>query len=141
MNTLSSLPSVLVIDDVDATRSVLCDMLRELGFASSVEARNGREALEKLRGSQVELILCDNVMDEMDGVSFLRALRSDARHKETPVIFVSAVGEVPRVEEAIVLGANDYLVKPVSFRKLRRTIDVALGRTRPASGERYEITP
>jgi DNA-binding response OmpR family regulator len=51
------------------------------------------------------------------------------------------VGDVPRVEEAIVLGATDYLVKPVSFRKLRRTIDVALGRTRPGSAERYEITP
>jgi len=141
MKTLSPSPSVLVIDDVDATRSVLCDMLRELGFASSVEARNGREALEKLRGSQVELILCDNVMDEMDGVAFLRALRSDAHHKQTPVIFVSAVGEVPRVEEAIALGATDYLVKPVSFRKLRRTIDVALGRTRPGVGERFEIEP
>jgi CheY-like chemotaxis protein len=141
MKTLSPLSSVLVIDDVDATRSVLCDMLRELGFSSSVEAKNGREALEKLRGSQVELILCDNVMDEMDGVEFLRALRSDARHNAIPVIFVSAVGDVPRVEEAIVLGATDYLVKPVSFRKLRRTIDVALGRTRPGSAERYEITP
>jgi DNA-binding response OmpR family regulator len=79
-------------------------------------------------------------MDEMSGVEFLRELRTTPQHTETPVIFVSALGAVPQVEEAITLGATDYLVKPVSFRKLRRTVESAL---RTGTGTlppvRYEI--
>ena len=116
-------PIVLVIDDVDSTRAVLCDMLKELGFPLSVEASNGREALSKLRETPVQLILCDQIMDEMPGIEFLRNLRQDSNLAHIPVIFVSAVGTVSTVEEAINLGAADYIVKPVSFRKLRRKIE------------------
>ncbi len=119
---------VLVIDDADATRVVLCDMLKELGFTACVEARDGREALSKLGNAGVQLILCDNIMEGMTGLEFLRELRATPQHATTPVIFVSAVGAVSTVEEAISQGASDYLVKPVSFRKLRRKVEEVLRR-------------
>jgi two-component system chemotaxis response regulator CheY len=117
---------VLIIDDIDSARAVLRDMLSELGFTNFLEARDGREALRILKDSMVQLIFCDNVMEGMSGLEFITALRGLADFTTVPVIFVSAVGEVSTVEEAIENGAADYLVKPISFRKLRRKVEDAL---------------
>jgi two-component system chemotaxis response regulator CheY len=114
---------VLVIDDVTSARAILCDMLREIGFTNLIEAKDGREALQILAEREVQMIFCDNVMEGMSGIDFLTHLRNHRSCSEVPVIFVSAVGDVSIVEEAIDLGAIDYIVKPVSFRKLRRKID------------------
>ncbi len=114
---------VLVIDDVQSARAILCDMLRELGFTKLIEAADGLEALRILAEQEVQMIFCDNVMEGMSGIDFLIHLRDRRCRSEVPVIFVSAIGDVSTVEEAIDLGAVDYLVKPVSFRKLRRKID------------------
>lgn len=114
---------ILVIDDVQSARAILCDMLRELGFTDFIEAKDGREGLEVLAKQEVQMIFCDNLMDGMSGIDFLTHLRHHRTCSEIPVIFVSAVGDVSTVEEAIDLGAVDYVVKPVSFRKLRRKID------------------
>lgn len=122
---------ILVVDDVDTARAVLCDMLREIGFARFLEARDGREALALLAQHPAQLIFCDNVMDGMSGIDFIATLLAQgaaASAPPPPVIFVSAVGEVSAVEEAIRLGAADYLVKPVSIRKLRRKVEEVLAR-------------
>ena len=117
-----SLP-ILVIDDVQSARAILCDMLRELGFTNFIEAKNGQEGLHVLARQEVQMIFCDNVMEGMSGLDFLTYLRNHRSCSDIPVIFVSAVGDVSTVEEAIDLGAVDYIVKPISFRKLRRKID------------------
>lgn len=126
LHGISGLP-VLVIDDIKSARAVLCDMLQELGFSQCVEASNGTEALEILRTTQVQLILCDFVMEGMNGVEFLSHMRRQLPDEPPPVVFVSAVGDVSCVDEAIIRGAVGYLVKPVSFRKFKRKIEQTLG--------------
>jgi len=121
---------ILIVDDVYSARTVLKDMLHELGFSSVVEARSGREALDILSCQNVRMILCDHVMEEMTGLEFLQKLKQLGANAQAPVIFVSAIGEVSTVEEAIELGAADYLVKPISFRKLRRKIEDVLHSSR-----------
>jgi CheY-like chemotaxis protein len=118
--------SVLVVDDVPSTRALLIDMLRDLGFTRCVEATDGTQALEVLKTQRVDLILCDYLMEGMSGIEFITSLQ---RCDETapPVLLVSALGDVSSVETAIKVGACDYLVKPVSFRKLRRKVESALG--------------
>lgn len=133
-----SLP-VLVIDDVQSARAVLCDMLRELGFARFIEAKDGQEGLEILKKQQVQMIFCDNLMEGMSGIDFLTCLRTHRSCSDVPVIFVSAVGDVSTVEEAIDLGAVDYVVKPISFRKLRRKLE-QIKVTSSGGGHTYEIT-
>lgn len=130
---------ILIIDDVDSARAVLADMLRELGFSSFLEARNGREALDILSRHSVRMIFCDHIMEEMTGLEFLHSLKHLDADVKVPVIFVSAVGEVSTVEDAIELGAADYLVKPISFRKLRRKVEEALHSRGPAVPSTYEI--
>ncbi len=117
---------ILIIDDVESARAVLRDMLTELGFTSFLEARDGKEALEILHTKPVQLIFCDNLMDGMSGLEFIASLRQGQDFRQVPVIFVSAVGEVSTVEDAMENGAADYLVKPISFRKLRRKVEDAL---------------
>lgn len=102
------------------------DMLRELGFENTLEARDGAEALAKLKETEVQLILCDFLMEGMNGVEFLEALKKSCSGVLPPVIFVSALGDVASVEVALGLGAADYLVKPVSFGKFRRKIENSL---------------
>lgn len=118
---------VLVIDDMRSARAVLNDMLRDLGFNKTVEAQDGAEALAKLKETEVQLILCDFLMEGMNGVEFLEELKRTCPGKLPPVIFVSALGDVASVEAAMELGATGYLVKPVSFGKFRRKVELSLG--------------
>lgn len=122
---VSQLP-VLIVDDVSAARMVLSDMLRELGFPQTIQASNGSEALEIVKTTPTQLILCDFLMEGMNGVEFLNHLHEYNPGINPPVIFVSALGDVSSVETAMGQGATDYLVKPVSFRKLKRKIEHAL---------------
>ena len=115
-------PCVMVIDDVPETRMLLRDMLDEMGFLSVIEASNGRDALEKLKSKPAHLILCDHVMEEMSGLDLLSQLRNHPYLVDIPFIVVSAVGDVPVIETALDLGADDYLMKPVSFQLLRRKV-------------------
>jgi CheY-like chemotaxis protein len=122
---ISSLP-ILVIDDVKSARALLGDMLQQLGFSQCLEASDGAEALEILKKTRVQLILCDFRMDGMNGMQLLSHLNKRHPEEHAPVIFVSAVGDVSSVDEAISRGATGYLVKPISFRKLKRRIEQTL---------------
>jgi len=117
---------VLVIDDLKSARAVLSDMLKDLGFPRILEASDGDEALKMLQKNPVQLILCDFLMEGMNGIEFLEHLKNLSANGHAPVIFVSALGDVSSVESAMKLGATDYLVKPVSFRKFKRKIESTL---------------
>lgn len=119
-------PSVLIVDDAPSARAVLKDMLSELGFLVIHEAANGREAATIIARERISLVLCDQVMPDMSGKELLVHIRQQLAKGELPVIFVSALSAVNEVEEVLDLQATDYLVKPVSIRKLRRKIENAL---------------
>ena len=72
-------------------------------------------------------------MDGMNGMDFLQALKERYGEEIPPVIFVSSMGDVQSVEAALELGASDYLVKPLNFRKLSRKIECVLGQHESAS--------
>jgi CheY-like chemotaxis protein len=129
---------VLVIDDIVSARMVLIDMLGELGISSYLEAANGQQALNLLKRHEVSLIFCDFIMDGMNGIEFLQALQDNNLSNKAPIIFVSAMGDVVSVEEALKLGAADYLVKPLNFRKLKRKIDNTLSQA--ARSAPHEMT-
>jgi len=104
-------PLVLVVDDDDAIREALCDLLEDAGFAT-VGARHGLEAL-KLLGASTEtptFILLDLMMPVMDGWAFCDSLRRNHRLREIPVIAISAaeISESIRPE-----GIDAFLAKPI----------------------------
>jgi two-component system, chemotaxis family, chemotaxis protein CheY len=114
---------VLVIDDSRAIRAVLRRMLVEMGFEVA-EAGNGREALAVLAGDRPDLCLVDWNMPEMDGLSFVQAVRADAAFAEMPLLMVTTESEMERVIEALTAGANEYLMKPFTKDALEAKLEL-----------------
>jgi len=103
--------TILVVDDDLANRDVLSRRLERLGHRV-VSADDGRQALDVLRTTPVDLVLLDLMMPEMNGYEVLEVRRLDGELRDIPVIMISADDEVDRVVECIALGAEDYLTKP-----------------------------
>jgi len=102
----------LVIDDSRATRAVIGRILKELSF-EILEAGNGREALEKLKqAGQPDVALVDWNMPEMNGLDFVRAIRSESVYSGLPLLMVTTETELEHVALALQAGANEYIMKP-----------------------------
>ncbi len=113
----------LIIDDSKATRSILARMLRGLEF-ETVEAANGREALEQLQSAgKFDVALVDWNMPEMNGFEFVRAVRAEHTYDGVLLIMVTTETEMENVVRALAAGANEYVMKPftpeVIMEKLR----------------------
>jgi two-component system chemotaxis response regulator CheY len=127
-------PQVMIVDDVSATRVILKDMLTEMGFKDIVEAKSGEDALTKLKRHRAQLIICDNMMDGMSGLDLLYQLRNYAYLVDIPFIVISSNGEVPVVDTALDLGADDYIMKPISFKLFKRKVADVLRRRAASVG-------
>jgi DNA-binding response OmpR family regulator len=116
---------ILVVDDEDAARVTLADILRLEGYAVS-EAANGVEALDHLRASCFDLMLLDIRMPVMDGIEVLQ--RASEISPETLVILLTAHGSMESAIEALRQGAYDYLTKPSSPQEILSSVAGGLSR-------------
>ncbi len=121
--------SVLVVDDIEMNRDMLCSLLEADGHKASV-AENGRLALELINAEPFDLVLLDVMMPEMDGYQVLEHLKSDHVLRDIPVIVLSALDEIDSVVRCIELGAEDYLPKPFNPILLRARIGACLEKKR-----------
>lgn len=120
-------PLVLLVEDDDATRRLLRNLLeRELG-CRVVEARTGQEALEQARVVAPRLLLLDVGLPDIDGVAVLGAIRADPALQRLPSVAVSAEHQRDVIERMVALGLTDYILKPFDVftvqRRLRRVLD------------------
>jgi two-component system chemotaxis response regulator CheY len=115
---------VLIVDDSAAIRKILQRMLTQAGFTLGkiLEAGDGVEALERLAGQCVHLILSDINMPNMDGIQLLTQLKSRDETKEIPVVMVTTEGSVARVEQAVQIGARNYIRKPFTAEQIREKL-------------------
>ena len=121
--------TLLIVEDNHALREGLGEMLSLEGF-TIVTAINGRDALEKMNGLAPDLILSDISMPEMDGYEFFRAVRSRPEWVTIPFLFLSARGEKEDILTGKDLGADDYLVKPLTRDELVTAVRARLARSR-----------
>jgi two-component system chemotaxis response regulator CheY len=104
----------LIVDDSRATRSLLRRTLTEVGY-EVLEAGNGLEALELLGSCDpVDLALVDWNMPEMDGLELVKAMRADRTYADMVVMMVSAESDMSNVARALMVGADEYAIKPVT---------------------------
>ena len=109
---------VLVADDEPHIGRIIKMKLEQGPFHVTL-AYDGREALETLqRESDIDLVLLDLMMPHLSGLDVLAAMRKDDRLRETPCIILTAAGQEQQHTSAIALGANDFLTKPFSPKKL-----------------------
>jgi len=111
---------VLVIEDDAATADYLAKGLHEAGHVVEV-ARTGRDGLFLALNEAFDAIIADRMLPGADGLSILRALR--ATGNRTPVLIVTAMGEVEARVDGLNAGADDYLAKPFAFSELRARLD------------------
>lgn len=104
----------LVVDDSRAMRTILKKILIELGFEVA-EAAHGLEGLERLAEvPDIRLALVDWNMPEMDGLEFVKALRADHAYADMAVMMVSAENDMGKIARALMVGADEYAMKPVT---------------------------
>jgi two-component system chemotaxis response regulator CheY len=123
----ASAPRVLVVDDSSLVRLYYRDVLEKSGFDVD-QAMNGLEAMERVLAQPFDLLIVDVNMPKMDGFSFLRELRrSKSEAAALPALIISTEAGREDAEEARAVGANFYLVKPVSEADLRDHVAVLTG--------------
>ncbi len=101
----------LVVDDSRVVRKVARRILEANGFAVT-EAGDGQQALDECRASQPDVVLLDWNMPVMDGLTFLKNLRSEFGADDPPVVFCTTENDMSHIEAAIANGAQEYIMKP-----------------------------
>jgi two-component system chemotaxis response regulator CheY len=108
---MTTVKSCLIVDDSKVVRMVARKILEGLNFVIS-EAENGQLALDACQRQMPDVVLLDWNMPVLDGLGFLKALRAREGGDQPVVVFCTTENELSRIQEAIVAGANEYIMKP-----------------------------
>lgn len=103
--------NVLVVDDSSSVRQVVGIALKSAGY-EVIEARDGQDALSKLTGQKVHLIISDVNMPNMDGITFVKEVKKLANYKFTPIIMLTTESQESKKAEGQAAGAKAWVVKP-----------------------------
>jgi signal transduction histidine kinase/ligand-binding sensor domain-containing protein/DNA-binding response OmpR family regulator len=125
-NTKSGL--VLVIDDDKEIRRLLNDILADK--FEVMEAGNGKEGIEAMKIRMPAVIVCDVIMPNMNGVEFVRIMKSQELTRHIPIVLLSGKSSIESQIEGIETGADAYLPKPFHPRHLKALIESLLGRNK-----------
>lgn len=127
---------VLVIDDSIFARNMIRKILVNEGYHVCGEASNGREGLEAYKKLSPDLVFCDIMMDEMDGLECLRAML-DVNPSANVVICTSASDEL-HIHDAFEIGAKEFIPKPINAKELIRITKKLIGRSESESRTSYK---
>lgn len=118
--------TILCVEDEDFVREDIVEELMYNGY-EVLEAGDGREGLEMILKHKPDLVICDVTMPRMNGHELVKTLREEhSQSAETPFIFLSALVDPNDILEGLVLGADDYLTKPIDMDMLMVKIKTSL---------------
>jgi two-component system chemotaxis response regulator CheY len=103
--------TIMIIDDSATLRQVVTATLRKAGY-ESLEAVDGQDALDKLTGQKVHLIICDVNMPNMDGITFVREIKKRPEYKFVPILMLTTESQEAKKQEGKAAGAKAWIVKP-----------------------------
>lgn len=127
---------VLIADDDDVLRSLVCDIFKKEG-CETLEARDGQEALDVFFAhQQVDLVVLDVMMPLLNGWEVLSVLRE---HSEVPVMMLTALGDTRNEVQGLNQGADDYVAKPFSYEVFIARIQALLRRQRKSRQKLIEM--
>lgn len=112
----------LIVDDSRVIRKVARKIAVSLGY-QVMEAENGEEALARCKAGMPDLVLTDWQMPVMSGIEFVTQLRAIPTTQKPTVVFCTSKGAVADIQEGIVAGADDYVIKPFDEATLRAKLE------------------
>lgn len=125
---MKSKGKILIVDDEPINLEFFDVMLSKLGFKIE-KAADGEEALKKVRETDPDLIILDNIMPRLSGWEVTKKLKQDKeyrKYRQTPIIMFSAMDEVSDKIEGLELGVDDYITKPFNFSEVLARIRAVL---------------
>lgn len=124
---------ILLVDDIHHTRVMLAEILRAVGIHQTIEASDGAEALQIMRGHPVDIVMTDLAMSPLDGIDFVRLLRNspDSPNQMIPVIMITGHLTVRRIAEARDAGVNEFVAKPITARNVLDRLQLIIDHPRP----------
>lgn len=106
--------AILVVDDMEFNRVLICDILEREGFTNLIQAKNGAEALEIIDQQRIDLIILDLVMPEIDGFEFCKIMRARKMTRRIPILVQTAMGDSEERLQIFNIGASDLIIKPIN---------------------------
>lgn len=140
----------LIIDDSITMRRIIANILARLGHPEVVHAANGREALDRLATEPVDVVITDWYMPEMNGLDFVKILRTTPATSHIPIVIVTANAASDDIQHALELGVKGYILKPFTVDTMKEKIDALMAQIRqddrpaaeaPATVPSVEPTP
>lgn len=128
--------NILVVEDDKNLRKLITTYLQRNKY-NTYEATNGEEALNVLDQSYIDLIVSDIMMPKMDGYELIKSLR-EAKY-DVPILIITAKSEIEDKKEGFLLGADDYMVKPIDIEEMLLRVQVLLRRSKSASEKKIQI--
>jgi len=118
--------TIVMIEDNIAQLKILDFFFKKTGF-HAIACESAEEGFKTIKKHKdIDLITLDINLPGMNGLQLLKKLRSDTSLKHIPIIMISALKQDINIQNALEMGANDYLPKPVSFEKLEKLVETYL---------------
>ena len=118
---------ILIVDDQTTSRLLMRDALQQIGFANIPFAKDGEEALKMMMSSPAHIVISDYNMPKLNGLQLLQAIRTFPATRITPFILLTGSGDRSVLQQAVKLGVNNYLPKPVQPAALQKAIQAVTG--------------
>ncbi|MDO8420764.1 MAG: response regulator [Parvibaculum sp.] len=124
--------NVMVVEDASHMASLVCGILKSLGFGRIFEARNGTDALDIMNSQAIDLVLIDDLAPPMDGLSVVKELRKSKSNsaRRIPVILLTSILNKSAIVDARDAGVTEILSKPFSAAQMIARIESVLSRPR-----------
>ena len=117
---------IMTVDDSASVRQMVSFTLKNAGY-TVVEASDGNDALSKLNGATVQMVLTDLNMPNLDGIGLIRALRAKTEFKFIPIVLLTTESQAEKKQEGKAAGATGWIVKPFNPEQLLAVIKKVLG--------------
>lgn len=112
----------LTVDDSKTMRDMVSYTLKNAGF-EVIEAEDGKDALTKVNGTAVDVIITDLNMPNMNGLELIKELRANPAYKFTPILMLTTEADATKKEEGKTAGATGWIVKPFNPEKLVQVVN------------------
>ena len=114
---------ILVVDNFSATRTIVINQLRKIGYSNTIEAEDGFSALASLKSAIFDLVVIDWSVSDMSGLDLLRQIREDCDLKKIPVLMTISEDLKVNIITAIKAGLNDYIIKPFEVNEFKQKLE------------------